>query len=221
MVLARAIACLIFALGGSNLASAVSLISKSERGTGLDAALDPQDKMDTDLGCNDIESRWVDASGSFYSGSVIEITEESWCPLDVKEAVHTSATYSHKILSCRRAELFEQRTNGVQKKFRATVGPNQTLFVELPINNLQWTLVRDSARSISWPSGLRLSFDDAEDELRHTAEANQRNRLPTLATSALLMAAALGEARFEEGAPRRWIPSSWSRRWPSAWARGT
>mmetsp|Transcript_4750 Transcript_4750/g.13447 ORF Transcript_4750/g.13447 Transcript_4750/m.13447 type:complete len:308 (-) Transcript_4750:84-1007(-) len=65
MVLVRAIACLIFALSGSKLASAVSLISKAEPRTGLDVAPDPEGKMDTDPECNDIESGgpdWGDES---------------------------------------------------------------------------------------------------------------------------------------------------------------
>lgn len=139
-----------------------------------------------------LTGRWIDPCGAFFNGSAVEITEDSWGPVAPKMQVHATATYFLDMSSYRRAELFEKRADGTLRRYRATVGPNQTLVVEMPANQLQWTLVRDTGNIV--PSGFFMWFERLEDEQRHAQAVDQRNRLKIWALASIALACASGEA---------------------------
>lgn len=100
-----------------------------------------------------------DSCGGFYAGCVIQITKDGWRPLDPKHSVQKQAAYSLERVPGdgeRERELLETREDGTVRRFRATKGTNDVLFIELKGGSneapLRWILVRETRvhRSQRW-----------------------------------------------------------------------
>lgn len=91
---------------------------------------------------------WVDASRSWYDGSIVEFTaENTWKPLNPKQSVQRSAQYAANIISESEWDLFEVRSNGDERRFKVTCDKDSSgLQVQLmrpdgSLSDLKWQLV--------------------------------------------------------------------------------